>query len=269
MFCQEDKPLTYQHVWPAWLRKIFPHPPKSSTNFHQTLSNKPSPKEVSILAKNKIRQGYLLSVKYRKVCAHCNNVWLSGIEESVKPNVEKLILGMSVNLNGEEQRALALWITIVVIMAELTHPENMGIAKDIPNQIYQSNLPLPFARIYLGQYLGSDYSPFRYRHHAGVLMKPHALKQGVIPPTKPNCQTSAFVLGELLVVVDSADEEFYSDFAQTRIGYGSPLVEIHPTPSNLLTWPPSAPIGDAACDLICEGRFLSYYDTEKLTISTS
>jgi hypothetical protein len=260
IFCKEDKPLTRQHVWPAWLEKLFPHPQKSATNFFQTQENRTSAHGISISTRTKIRQGYLLSVKYRKVCAQCNNVWLSGLEEAVKPIVEKLISGIESELTSEDQSSLALWISIVAIMAELTHPENMGIPASVPNRVYQSKSPLPFSRIYLGQYLGSEYAPYRYRHRAGVLISPQAFHQGLTTQKIPNCQTSVFVLGELLVVVDSTDEEHYSDFAQTRTGAASPLSQIHPLSSNSIRWPPTGPVGDASLDLICVGRFLSFYD---------
>jgi len=267
MFCKEDKPLTRQHVWPAWLEKIFPHPEKSSTNFFQTQGNVTSERRVSIAAKSRIRQGYLLSVKYRKVCAHCNNVWLSGLEDRVKPTVEKLIAGTTIQLTSEEQTSLALWISIVTIMAELTHQENMGIPADVPNEVYRTKLPLPFSRIYIGRYYGSEYAPYRYRHRAGLVAKPDAAQKCTAPSKAPNCQISVFVLGELLIVVDSADEELYSDFIQPPPGCDSSLTQIHPVSANLITLPPNVPIGDDLLDAISFGHFISFYDPLKIDVA--
>jgi hypothetical protein len=145
-------------------------------------------------------------------------------------------------------------------MAELTHPENMGIPSSIPNQVYQTKSPLPFSRIYLGQYLGSEYAPYRYRHRAGFLISPQEFNQELTTQIISDCQTSVFVLGELLVVVDSADEEHYSDLAQARTGVGSPLIQIHPLSSKSIKWPPTCPVGGALLDLICVRRFLSFYN---------
>lgn len=246
IFCNEPNKLSRQHVWPDWLKKIFPHPEKSNTTFLRTFATPGKDNHLFVHSSVDERPGYILARKYRKVCVTCNNVWISQLEEKVKPNVEKLILGSKVILEADELISLAVWASIITIMAEFTLPEGRAISNRAISALFQDRQPLQFSRVYLGHYLGSEKLPVGYHHRHGLAMKKDSYDQGEAIPSSANYQTSIHILGELMILVDSTSEELQDTFEDKSLNTG--LVQIYPLTHHSLTWPPLYPIGDAMLD---------------------
>jgi hypothetical protein len=60
--------------------------------------------------------GYAKSTKLRVVCEPCNNVWMSAIEEAVKPTLTAMIRGETISLGAHEQYVLSQWLSLKVLI---------------------------------------------------------------------------------------------------------------------------------------------------------
>ncbi|MEI2277427.1 hypothetical protein OHC50_08115 [Paenarthrobacter ilicis] len=91
-------PLTLEHVFPQWLRQF-----SAPQSFIQRKGSHQPPYRQTVLRKN--AQGKIVKVqeargtrtpnihevKVKSVCAACNNGWMSRLESSIKPTLEKMV----------------------------------------------------------------------------------------------------------------------------------------------------------------------------------
>src|SRR5215472_14798711 len=106
IFCGQRKPGSREHVIPRWIRE-----------------------RLDIQADVRIEVNSALAKKWpnlyvkldRTVCANCNNGWMSDLEEQVKPCLGPMLVNEhSVNLDAEQQRDLARWALIKILLLELS-----------------------------------------------------------------------------------------------------------------------------------------------------
>jgi hypothetical protein len=251
IFCRREAPLSKQHVWPDWLRGIFPSQPVDA--IHSQMRTHLVDGALEFSPSGKIRNGDMLTTKYRKVCRECNNGWISVVEEAAKPIAQKLILGKEFTIENDELLTFSIWISIVTVMAEYSHPPTIAISADDVHYIYLYRRPLPLCRIYIGQYLGSEYAPYRYRHVATAVVDGDTYKDGDPVPSRANTQVSIHVVGEMLAVVDSVSEEKFESLMSERRSRKD-LVPIWPGPEQAIAWPPRNAFGDAAVDSLFNDR---------------
>src|SRR5262245_51071712 len=79
LFCHSTK-LTAEHIWPMWIREIFPKQSYDAGRF-STAGLKQEWKQTS------------LERTSNSVCRTCNNEWMSRIETRARPILEPLIRG--------------------------------------------------------------------------------------------------------------------------------------------------------------------------------
>ena len=79
VFCG-GTPVTLEHVWPRWVAAILAD--GGPVQVERGVDDEPA-----------TWQQVSLEVTIRRVCAICNNGWLSELEQAAKPRLEPLILG--------------------------------------------------------------------------------------------------------------------------------------------------------------------------------
>ena len=99
-FCGAEGPLTQEHVLPDWLR----HLGFKGTGVRELVQDS----DVPI-----IQQGGAFSKTLKIVCADCNNVWMSAMEDDAKPVLlamfQAAATGKQTMLDSSAQLALARW----------------------------------------------------------------------------------------------------------------------------------------------------------------
>lgn len=99
-FCGAEGPLTQEHVLPDWLR----HLGFKGTGVRELVQDSDAPI---------IQQGGAFSKKLKIVCADCNNVWMSAMEDDAKPVLISMFqaaaTGKQTMLDASAQLALARW----------------------------------------------------------------------------------------------------------------------------------------------------------------
>lgn len=243
IFCQGSKPLSLQHVWPDWMKAIFPR--AGAKTIFASVDNR---LVGAASLREKRRDGHLLTTKFRKVCVECNNGWISALENQVRPSLTKLILGKAVALTADELTRISTWAAIVTIMAEYTQVELRGIPPEDAHSIYAYRKPPTNWKIYLGDYSGRQFAPCRYRHSSVVAIPKSDYEANGYRPSHPNAQSSTHVLGNLLILADRDPPGL------DLVGIGADarqcLERAWPTRDLTLLWPPVLTLGDAAVEFI-------------------
>jgi hypothetical protein len=103
---------TNEHVFPRWLERFLPDDRRQRlelTRYGEDGYDK---------ALDKVG----LDIRVNKVCAACNNGWMSRVEEDSIDVLSPLIAGLDdvVRLSLAEQRQIALWATKTAMMVDQT-----------------------------------------------------------------------------------------------------------------------------------------------------
>ena len=116
--------MSGEHLWSEWIHKLVPKTKK----FH---IQETRPQWISLNAPNLPpyrlirREGDPVTKRLKVVCErHCNNGWMSRLEEEAKPCLTKLIKGEMASLNPQEQDGVAAWAAMKIIVAEFSAPES-------------------------------------------------------------------------------------------------------------------------------------------------
>lgn len=103
---------TKEHVWPDWLRKVILEVRASAGQRMFTF-------ETQTGGKTKTGKNPDLSVTARMPCSGCNNTWMSGLENAVKPFMTDMVrFGEKVALSPERQLWLARWAVKTAMVYE-------------------------------------------------------------------------------------------------------------------------------------------------------
>ena len=111
-FCCAEGPLTQEHVLPDWLR----HLGFKGIGVRELVQDSDAPI---------IQQGGAFSKALKIVCADCNNVWMSAMEDDAKPVLLSMFqaaaTGKQTMLDSSAQLALARWaFKTAAVMTQLS-----------------------------------------------------------------------------------------------------------------------------------------------------
>jgi hypothetical protein len=189
VFCGSPGPMTREHVFPQWLRALFPGLDK--VDFTQQLRTTEGDKR-------RAYSGRPFSVAVKDVCRRCNNDWLSQMETDAKDILTPLMLDHSRTLTASEEYTVALWATKTILTVQGANiDEQRALGPNSYEWVYKHRAPLPDSLMWLGRYRGRGQWPLALHEHAIVL------NQLGDPPPGPNATTNAFnvvlAIGHLLV----------------------------------------------------------------------
>jgi hypothetical protein len=109
-FCGGN-PTTNEHIFPRWLERYLP-------------GDRRQQREVARYGEGGFDVSHpMIGVDFRvnRVCAPCNNGWLSDLEAASIPVLDPLISGLQLRLLGpREQRQIALWAVKTAMLTDLT-----------------------------------------------------------------------------------------------------------------------------------------------------
>jgi hypothetical protein len=108
--------MTGEHLWPEWMHPYLPkleNPQKDE--FYRVVRGKYGPSETH---HSKPRPGHTYTKTIRVVCRTCNNGWMNGLEELTKPILIPMLQGQFIELSRVQQRRLAVWIVLKMLVVE-------------------------------------------------------------------------------------------------------------------------------------------------------
>jgi hypothetical protein len=229
IFCG-GSPLSKEHIWADWLQDYIPR------TFTKTAHN------VSIVAesqsekfKGKVnRPGDPHSQRLRVVCESCNNGWMSDIQNRVKENLSKLVLGQPADFSPGARLLLANWAVMFTYIWEQAEPKLITSSQEERRSFMNGLAPPPGWAVWIGSYSGSKWRGRSWRRSGYI----EGLGQERVP-----VQSTTFTPGKIAIHTYSSllmpvREKVFAD--------DNHLYTIWPTAGSLLAF--SAPLSDEDVD---------------------
>lgn len=121
IFCNRPG-LSKEHVFSQWMHAYLP---TDVSEYRHQVSRRFDP-VTGMTKTEKAQQGSVAKLQLRIVCEfHCNNGWISRLDEAIKPILTPLILGQPATLDVVQQRMLATWVAAKFMTAEFSYPDDI------------------------------------------------------------------------------------------------------------------------------------------------
>lgn len=135
-------------------------------------------------------------VKVKRVCkTHCNNGWMSVLEDSTQPFLEPMVHDVNAQvLDLSAQAFLAQWSVKTVMALELARPGNDWFYSDADRKhLFTWRVPPPDTTIWIGRYVNS-HSLFAQSHKLAKPKSESLLREGY---------STVLVMGRVVIQVAS------------------------------------------------------------------
>jgi hypothetical protein len=219
--------LSKEHIFPDWLRQLFPRSPADSHTHGRTSWVGLEPFTVRTK-----KQGQAGSRRVKVVCQKCNNEWLSALEKRTQPLLMMLIEGTPFALDADSQRLLATWAAKTIMAAEFIHPEKVAVpAEDRASLMRNLAPPERGWWIWMAGSQGTEWLTGLNHFSARINVTPVDLET----PDVVNLQSTTIGIGQLVIYAISTSVPGH-DFALSDPNR-SDLKPIWPQPTAAITWP--------------------------------
>jgi hypothetical protein len=255
IFCGAT-PLSKEHVWSEWTYQILPKV-KGGTHVRGVIqTGKASPK-IKGIRTLKTYQGQVNVIQIRAVCRSktkgtnslgktgCNNGWMNHQDDGIKPILTPLILGQPAVLGPEQQRALASWIAMKVMVTEYSEPEDVVSTQEERSAMFNQRTVPAHWKIWIARQTGQLWRT-GYLRQSATLGTPDETGTPIPPggSRAKNTQLISIGFGYLVVHVFSTRvPEMRWDYPQGT------LFRIHPF-RDTLVWPPRNVMNGAQIDFL-------------------
>jgi hypothetical protein len=123
IFCEgggiRGNPISEEHLWPEWMH---PYLPKLDNPMTDEAYHVIRMKTVVVSTRTKPRQGQTYTRRFKLVCKHCSETWMSRIENDVKSMLIPLLQGRRKSLLREDRIKLARWFVLNAMVIEKENP---------------------------------------------------------------------------------------------------------------------------------------------------
>jgi len=181
--------MTEEHLWAEWMHPYLPTlPDAQKEEVYRIARNRRT-----VLTHNKIQQGQVYTKRLKVVCKKCNNTWMSGIEERVKPILIPLIQGVPITLTEEYKVKLARWIVLKVMAAECENSSDAVLAQESRTE-FMDTLVIPRGmKIWISNHDSESwYTGYWHQTLTATLTRRPPITGG-----HKNIQTTAFGVGHM------------------------------------------------------------------------
>lgn len=156
-FCGRAAPMSAEHAWPRWLgqgTEVEPKQVTSSIGYGRTAD------DTLTEAPNRIveKKGSVLTARIREVCRDCNNGWMSRLEVSAQPLLERLwtpsyVFGAT-TLSVAESIVVATWATKTAWVRERTTEQVVTATSDMRRCLMDEQVPPEFTSVWVARHTG-------------------------------------------------------------------------------------------------------------------
>lgn len=237
-----------QHVFPEWLEQFF---------IPEDKSDEPIPHQRKLKRRGEPMhheewEALPFNMQVKVLCKPCNNEWCHDIENAAKPLLIPMITGNKITLDASDQTSVAVWVTLMVLMLQLTHREGeRSIMPDAYRWFRRWRMPLPNEQIWIALYDGEGEWPVSYRHY-GMSIYPATVPE---PPKDLNAHGLAISIGHLVAV--AFGHTLAAESLRVGVQSGPPaavLRPIWPTTGDPVEFPGRGFVkGSAGLDALVEG----------------
>jgi hypothetical protein len=236
-FCGASGPLTQEHIWPAWTAEVIPNlqgPPYDLTEEFRTSEADSSQRAWARTTPVDETVG--------RVCASCNNGWMSELEVAVRPYLEPMIRGESGRSGPAGQVTVSAWATKTAMVLEARWPPEQIVTDEADRStLMREQRPPANTYVRLFCYNGEHLSAAK-RHVAVV-----GRKGEDVPTDRGNYAVTTMHIGKagVQVIVDrSGWHPLFSPVVQAT----ADSVTVWPPGQGVVEWPPRECIADSDVD---------------------
>jgi hypothetical protein len=258
IFCRRTD-MSREHVWADWLRHYIP-------------KNMPSYSSLSAVAypthtefKKKKNSGDIQSRRLRVVCErHCNNGWMSRLQEKAKPYLLPLVLGQTTAMDVTAQGIVAAWVAMTVMVAEYFNPSMAAVSYAQRRHLCSNKTVPPNWKIWIGHYVRGTWPPYLVHNPLPISSAQHRIRKTETGAPRPNTQTTALVVGQLYIFAASSATDVFDRWEVP--GEGVKLAQIWPICRNIIAWPTKT-LSDRDADQIAGSFFLAVDEIGRRSIT--
>ena len=157
-FCGLPGRMSKEHAWPRWLGRgvegIAPTTTTRTLGYGRTAADELT----EIPSLEVTRQGSVLTSRIREICASCNSGWMSRLEVSAQPLLERLWSSTGPRgatiLNQDEAALVATWATKTAWVRERALYENVTASVLMRRSLMDRRSPPELARVWIGRHSG-------------------------------------------------------------------------------------------------------------------
>jgi hypothetical protein len=247
MFCGE-KASTREDVWPVWLMSRFPISSTARLNAEcggRTLGNWPTPKP---------------KLQVRRLCASCNNGWMSKLENEAKPVLESILDDKLKDIDVSAQLTVARWGVKTAMVLDVIESNRRWFYSDDERKMMRVALSVPRrTSVWIAKCVNQ---PNIYSAAKDLRTSPG--------DNEVHAFTTTMAFGSLALQVVSiktpvAIPENVTVTYDVREGpWDQTLVQMWPTNQNSKTWPPPYGLaGEFGLDALTERLSPTRFDSKK------
>ena len=209
IFCGNVEKMTGEHLFARWTSKAVGAVNRSEFTATLKMRDYVRVDKFDMMAFKREQDIGHANVKLNVMCADCNNVWGSGIQDrassTLKPLLTSDIWGMS-DLHREQ---IATWITSFIMVSQYIHPEIVCIHEDERSEFRTTTTPPRGLSVWIARYDGGNSYESRLRSFG-------FLDNSFMGPQLPNSCLTTMALGSLIFFV------YYTSIESTGRQYTLP-----------------------------------------------
>ena len=239
VFCgepfSEERPRSDEHAAPNWARKLLPDRGRAE---HLAMFETSEGMRVE----HRGLKNPFTSVA-QDVCEPCNTGWMHELEAASEPLLTHFILGHERRIRYWRQVLTATWAVKTALVWDVVSPDDRAVPFQDFRILHRAQRPTGTNQVWIGRYSGDD--PHSFRRTAA-----HVIGATDAEPGRAHAYMVAITVGQLALTVlgQWVIQPPYSfplpDDLESR------LVQIWPAADEIVSWPPSAALDDAALEAI-------------------
>jgi hypothetical protein len=156
-FCGQTGNMSKEHAWPQWLgegAEVEPTQTTRTIGYGRTAEHEMTEAPTLVVRK----PGSVLAARVREVCSTCNNGWMSALEVSVQPLLERLWrpeypLGRT-TVSLAEADVVAAWAAKTAWVRERVSDPEITATPEMRRQLMDRRQPPEFTRVWIARHAG-------------------------------------------------------------------------------------------------------------------
>jgi hypothetical protein len=146
VFCGIDRRLSREHVFASWMEDYFPDLRSATADYIRRTVTQAEDVDHT-------RPGPVFDFVTRDVCEVCNNGWMSGLEDQVRPILGPMLRDQPRVLTAPEQMTLATWATKTMLAMGGVNLGDERVVNDAQYRWFaEHRIPLPSSHVWLCRY---------------------------------------------------------------------------------------------------------------------
>ena len=238
--------MSKQHIWPNWLKKVYPR--VNSSHISESYGLNTTDGRPKYYSSSKEHTGHQGTSKVKKVCIACNGGWMSRIENNMKPIFSSLLLDESIIIDLTDQVLLSNWAVMATIVAEHAENRRVSISETDRSLLYTNQLPPDGWIIWIAKNEGPQWQLQRHRNRKIALPDQLTDFGNGIQPIRFNSQLSIFGIGGLAIITCKIPWKDYQMHFEGDVS--NKLIQIYPSVTQSIDWSKCVAISDSDIDFL-------------------